>query len=1078
MRKETRPPINTPLQWCAKRDWKPNRFNGLHHTDETDKTAETVSKDERAPEIINVDVNVRTPGVARALVFLVIFIAMHPGTQAADSMEALLQRGLFEEEGNHNLEAAKKHYQAAVLEYDRQHKLAGTAMLHLAQCFEKEGRTNEARLHYERVVRDFAGQPDLVRAARRALEPPAPLTLPAASLNETNLSTFGARLQDLEIQRLTKLLKESPDLINASFPKEPSLLHQAVERDQVMVAAFLLSRNANVNRTTAVGAITPLQIAVDRTNREMVQLLLKNGAGVVVSSSRAQPPLPRAVETGNREIVQMLIDKGADPDAPGLDQVRPLETAARKGFLAIAELLVQHGADVNVKNRQNVTPLHAAASSGYTALTEFLMAKGANMEARDSLGATPLLAAARTHQSATMELLLRNGANINAATDDLFTATHLCLAGGGSDAALKALLHYKPELDVFNEAGASPLWLAVFSKLPGAFKLLVQAGANPDQRAPVSVPLPGGRSKEPDSFFKACATDGTTPLLIAIERGQTNEARALLESGANPNLRTISGRLPLSTAVETVSLPMAALLIEYRAHINGAPAGGQTALDLAVTMLAGEAGPLAHSTSKKIEMAKIIEILKTHGAVEHQPRPGAVCTVRGTEPYRSAFVTGSTNDPNRYTVLEAVLQVANTLAYPDLAKVKIRHPRRDNTQPPEFNAAAVLAQRAPKLDILVEWGDVIEIPEAAHPIGAPPGPPPDYSALKGISRSTNTDRNIYLIESQQRALEDIRIEIQNFQKSNNVANIKEAGLAAEERLQGLKNRLQSIQTQRKILQGKTSEEIAASGLQEFRAVQLLARSEPLSKYGDNSYAQFKHNLAKALAEKKALEETLLPMPPAMRTVIKQIRDLESAVNTQLDLIEKRRLAQIDALLKEEESMAPIIEDVRKEVMTSAHIRDEYTSLKEKENGILTQLERLYKERASNPAPPDKSVDTSAAGYGYPDEIALGFFACLRREVEIRMSGSTERLVLSPAGAPVLTGSPNRWLFDNFEPRLTNALKISKLPLSAGDFRNIRVTRQLPGESKPAIIECNLADNPTGPDNLWLRDGDIVDIRTK
>lgn len=258
--------------------------------------------------------------------------------------------------------------------------------------------------------------------------------------------------------------------------------------------------------------------------------------------------------------------------------------------------------------------------------------------------------------------------------------------------------------------------------------------------------------------------------------------------------------------------------------------------------------------------------------------------------------------------------------------------------------------------------------------------PAEFLAFRTTIKSNQIGSNVIQtrnrIDSQQQALDELRAKIQAFQRSNNVANIKEAGLAAEERLQGLKNKLQSIQTQRKILQGKSGEEIATSGLKELRgndsqpkASEKPAESaltvDPLSKYSDNSYAEFKFNLAKALAEKKNLEETLLPMHPAMKAVTKQIRELEGAITVQIDLIENKRKAQIDALIKEEQSMEPIIEDVRKEVMNSAHVRDEYTSLKEEETRILNSLENLFKEKQTYDADTgqDEQFSVFEAGEG-------------------------------------------------------------------------------------------------------------------
>src|SRR5260370_33708653 len=86
---------------------------------------------------------------------------------AADSLNETLQKGLFEEEANHNLEAAIQAYQAVVQHTDEQRKLAATAVFRLGECYRKLGRTNEAAAQYERILRDFADQPSLAALSRQ-----------------------------------------------------------------------------------------------------------------------------------------------------------------------------------------------------------------------------------------------------------------------------------------------------------------------------------------------------------------------------------------------------------------------------------------------------------------------------------------------------------------------------------------------------------------------------------------------------------------------------------------------------------------------------------------------------------------------------------------------------------------------------------------------------------------------------------------------------------------------------------------------------------------------------------------------
>src|SRR6266542_1900654 len=80
------------------------------------------------------------------------------GFTPSDSLTLKLQQGLFEEEANHNVDAAIKAYESVIQQTDAQRKVIATAVFRLGECYRKLGKTNEAQAFYQRVVRDFADQ--------------------------------------------------------------------------------------------------------------------------------------------------------------------------------------------------------------------------------------------------------------------------------------------------------------------------------------------------------------------------------------------------------------------------------------------------------------------------------------------------------------------------------------------------------------------------------------------------------------------------------------------------------------------------------------------------------------------------------------------------------------------------------------------------------------------------------------------------------------------------------------------------------------------------------------------------------
>src|SRR5437762_11171031 len=126
----------------------------------------------------------------KSIIFIALaLVSSSPLARAVtNDLGTALQRGLFEEEANHNLDAAIQAYQSVVNQYDKDRKMAATAVFRLGESYRKQGKTNEASAQYERVVREFADQPELATISRQNLaalgrtpDATAALALPSAA---------------------------------------------------------------------------------------------------------------------------------------------------------------------------------------------------------------------------------------------------------------------------------------------------------------------------------------------------------------------------------------------------------------------------------------------------------------------------------------------------------------------------------------------------------------------------------------------------------------------------------------------------------------------------------------------------------------------------------------------------------------------------------------------------------------------------------------------------------------------------------------------------------------------------------
>ncbi|MFW5867876.1 MAG: ankyrin repeat domain-containing protein, partial [Armatimonadota bacterium] len=88
---------------------------------------------------------------------------------------------------------------------------------------------------------------------------------------------------------------------------------------------------------------SPLELAVERQDMEMVRLLLANGAdagAVSLEGPLSHPALHYAAEHGMREYVELLLEYGADPRKRWMGYA-PRELAENSGHDEVARLLAQ-----------------------------------------------------------------------------------------------------------------------------------------------------------------------------------------------------------------------------------------------------------------------------------------------------------------------------------------------------------------------------------------------------------------------------------------------------------------------------------------------------------------------------------------------------------------------------------------------------------------------------------------------------------------------------------------------------------------------------------------------------------------
>ena len=315
------------------------------------------------------------------------------------------------------------------------------------------------------------------------------------------------------------------ETFNGDFASQPppDLIAAVVADDSERIAA-LLAAGADIHEKWIEG-ITALHVGASGADMAIVKQLVTAGANVhVTAGGAAITPLHMAAANPDSAVVTTLLDAGASVDAVTNGGATPLALTVLSNNSDAARVLIEAGADVNITSPEDgLTMLHVAASKGVYGVAEVLIEAGAHLEATDATGRTPLHHAAKRSDEAgdegVAQLLIDAGANVNVYDGSGLTALHMAV-GSNRHLLAESLLDAGANIDARAESGgATALHMAAAAGCLDCVGLLLRRGATVD-------PLAHGME---------------TPLLAAVEKGKEYAAVALLEHGADANVKNEDG---------------------------------------------------------------------------------------------------------------------------------------------------------------------------------------------------------------------------------------------------------------------------------------------------------------------------------------------------------------------------------------------------------------------------------------------------------------------------------------------------------------------------------------------------------
>ncbi|OWK10822.1 hypothetical protein Celaphus_00005281, partial [Cervus elaphus hippelaphus] len=305
---------------------------------------------------------------------------------------------------------------------------------------------------------------------------------------------------------------------------------------------------------------TPLMIAAEQGNLEIVKELIKNGANCNLEDLDNWTALISASKEGHLHIVEELLKCGANLEHRDMGGWTALMWACYKGRTEVVELLLSHGANPSVTGLQySVYPIIWAAGRGHADIVQLLLQNGAKVNCSDKYGTTPLVWAARKGHLECVKHLLAMGADVDQEGANSMTALIVAVKGGYTQ-SVKEILKRNPNVNLTDKDGNTALMIASKEGHTEIVQDLLDAGTY------VNIP---DRS-------------GDTVLIGAVRGGHVEIVRALLQKYADIDIRGQDGETPLIKATKMRNIEVVELLLDKGAKVSAVDKKGDTPLHIAI----------------------------------------------------------------------------------------------------------------------------------------------------------------------------------------------------------------------------------------------------------------------------------------------------------------------------------------------------------------------------------------------------------------------------------------------------------------------------------------------------------------
>ncbi|WP_424245263.1 ankyrin repeat protein [Elusimicrobium posterum] len=449
---------------------------------------------------------------------------------------------------------------------------------------------------------------------------------PRTEIKTADNEKFLLLIKDKDLEKIKKKVKKNPKLVFARNKYGQRAVHYAATYCATDIVKFLIENGADLKEKDNNGRV-PFHWAALNGCVDTMELLYPKGVDIDMRDYQNYTPLIYAAMHGRTEAVKWLVERGVQLDLQNEKGQTALWLATYNiaGFPEVTQILIDAGADINIKNNEGKSPLQVSAMAGREEIRKQLIAAGAEEEHRKQESAPinfdpfyPVLeqekeepeedftevvcAAVKNSDVPALKELLEKGASpdticprkkIDINEGDLLF--EIAVANRNFE-VLQLLFDYNVNPDEVLDFGWSAIETPIINKDYELLDFLIKNGTSPNSyEGHNGTPNMCGRTdkemiryligkgaslaaggyytcnmlctEEFDfEFKKYLIANGATPSLNCASN--LEEAKYMLEKGANVNESSGYVITPLSTAIKQNDLEFVKLLVDNGANIH------------------------------------------------------------------------------------------------------------------------------------------------------------------------------------------------------------------------------------------------------------------------------------------------------------------------------------------------------------------------------------------------------------------------------------------------------------------------------------------------------------------------------